>query len=600
MGIAQKYYKPESESKGIKIERNRKIMEQFLKKTGTFILGFIRVLMVLFLGILLLGAFFLTAYSVNMETQEVLLAWDSPLLSLPGTVIMGLFFLLPAAYISGKSLHAHRILRVFVLFWCIFCGITQILFGKTVPAADAYSVYDIAQSLALGDTSVIHPTESYLSYYPQQIGLAAFWELFIRLWKLTGIDQHAYHFIKIIYLLLGCVIIYYQEKIVHMLWQDKRADCLYLLLAGANCPFLMYTSFVYGEIPSFAAISIGPYLLLRFLSGNAISADGKKRPTSALFALGSLCFLTLGVMLRKNSLIFIIALVLVLLCAGKQCHGQPNPASQDLETSAKSFHGIQSSRPHALLLAGLYLFCALMILPCVQKFYESRSGSTIRSGVPAISYFAMGMQESSRANGWYNGFNFNTYRDTGMDTEATALVSRAAIQERLAYFQAHPDYAAGFYLEKFLSQWTDGSYACRQATLATFGGRSPFFHSLYEGRHSRYLIAYCNLYQNILYLGAFLFCLFSLCPRHIAPVPDTGAPGGATWNAPSGAGDFGLYAFLGLITVFGGFLFHMIWEANARYIFLYGLFLLPYTARGLSQVTELLSEKVNNTLRRRK
>lgn len=156
MGIAQKYYKLESESKGIKIERNRKIMEQFLKKTGTFILGFIRVLMVLFLGILLLGAFFLTAYSVNMETQEVLLAWDSPLLSLPGTVIMGLFFLLPAAYISGKSLHAHRMLRVFVLFWCIFCGITQILFGKTVPAADAYSVYDIAQSLALGDTSVIH------------------------------------------------------------------------------------------------------------------------------------------------------------------------------------------------------------------------------------------------------------------------------------------------------------------------------------------------------------------------------------------------------------------------------------------------------------
>lgn len=564
-------------------------MEQFLKKTSTFILGFIRVLMALFTGILLLGAFFLTAYSVDMETQEVLLAWDSPLLSLLGAGIMGLFFLLPAAYISRKSLPAHRVLRAFVLFWCISCGTMQILFGKTVPAADAYSVYDIAQSLALGDLSVIHPTESYLSYYPQQIGLAAFWDLLIRLWNLTGIDQHAYHFIKIIYLLLGCVIIYYQEKIVHILWQDKRADCLYLLLAGANCPLLMYTSFVYGEIPSFAAISIGHYLLLRLLSGHPVSG-GQKRQNAALLALGSLCFLTLGVMLRKNSLIFIIALVLVLLSAGKQSHAQPSPASPGPEASAKSFYGIRSSRPHALLLAGLYLFCALMILPCVQKFYESRSGSTIRSGVPAISYLAMGMQESSRANGWYNGFNFNTYRDTGMDTEATARISRAAIQERLTFFQAHPDYAAGFYLEKFLSQWTDGTYACRQATLATFGGRSPFFHSLYEGRNSRYLIAYCNIYQNILYLGAFLFCLSSLGRKHAAPAPDSGTPNDAPWNSPSRAGGFGLYTFLGLITAFGGFLFHMIWEANARYIFLYGLFLLPYTARGLSCYCSLRSQ----------
>ena len=44
----------------------------------------------------------------------------------------------------------------------------------------------------------------------------------------------------------------------------------------------------------------------------------------------------------------------------------------------------------------------------------------------------------------------------------------------------------------------------------------------------------------------------------------------------------GLPLYLGLIGVTGGFLFHIIWEANSRYIFLYSLLLMPYCAMGLS------------------
>ncbi len=547
--------------------------KNFPEKLYQFSLYSVQLLMLLFTGILLVCGFLLTCFSTNMETQEVLTKWDNPFLSFFGIVLSGLIFLFLAAYASGKSvaINAHfipkhsrqRFLRLFVLCWCVACGILQILFSKTVPAADAYSVYDIAQSLAAGDTAVIHPTDSYLSYYPQQIGLAAFWELLIRIWNLIPIDQQAYHFMKIIYVILGCVIILFQEKIVHILWQDERTDCLYLLLAGANCPFLMYTSFLYGEIPSFAAISIGFYLLLRLLTEKTASRSAYG------LAAGSLCFLTLSVMLRKNSLIYIIAAVLVLLCSAFLQQGK---------------------RSILLLLAGAYMICALMILPGVQKLYEYRSGSTIRSGVPATSYFAMGMQESSRANGWYNGFNFNTYQSTGMNTEATIAISRQAIEERLSYFREHPDYMVRFYTGKFLSQWVDGTYACRQATLATFGGRNAFFTSLYEGNHSKYLVAYCNLYQNILYLGAFWFCLTSL--RRKRPSQDSTASNPAD-IAPATSG---LPVFLGLISVFGGFLFHMIWEGNARYIFLYGLTLLPYTARGLW----LLADSLSNTWHRRK
>lgn len=543
-----------------------KILYQISCTIYEFSLGFIKLIMVLLTSLLLISGFLFTCFSTDMETQLVLTKWDNPFFSLLETALFCLVLYWGIRLVSKiRALPAHRLLRFFVLGWCLLTGILLILFSRSVPAGDGYSVYSIAESLAAGDTSVIHPTDSYLSYYPQQAGLAAFWEILIRIWNLTRINLPAYHFIKLIYLLLECVIILFQEKLVHILWQDEKAECLYLLLAGANCPLLMYTSFVYGEIPSFAAISVGFYFLIRLLTEkkSAQSTEfglseppipGKQKTAvhSALLAFAGFFFLTLSVALRKNSLIFVIAAVLVM-----------------------SLWGIRKKRPTLVLLAVFCTAGALTVLPCVQKYYENRSGNTLSSGVPAMSYFAMGMQESSRANGWYNGFNFYTYQDSGMDTETTIAISRDAIHQRMLYFREHPGYAVTFYAQKYLSQWADGTYACRQATLATFGGRVPFFVSLYEGDYSKYLISYCNIYQNILYLGAFWFCL-------------------AAWRKKPR-----LPEYLGLISVLGGFLFHMIWEANARYIFLYGLALLPFTARGLSLLSDAFRH-FNNTLRLRK
>ena len=168
-----------------------------------------------------------------------------------------------------------------------------------------------------------------------------------------------------------------------------------------------------------------------------------------------------------------------------------------------------------------------------------------------MSYFAMGMQEASRGCGWYNGFNIDTYDAAGMDSALADEISRQAISERLSYFREHPGYALHFYLQKHLSQWADGTYASRQATLATYGGRSDFFREVYEGTLSRVYIEWGNAWQNVLYLGCLLFCI-----------------GGWRDCKKSSAGR-SLYVYVGLIAVLGGFLFHTVWEANSRYIFSY-------------------------------
>lgn len=544
-------------------------------------------LLTLLLSILLFtGSFLTTCYADNMETQQVLLRPDNPLWNLLELAGFGLLFC-GCLYLYEKiGEKFRRGLLVFTLTFVFGLGILLILFGRTVPAADALSVYNAAAEWILGNTDIIHPTVSYLSYYPQQIGLMAFLELLLRIWNLTGLSAPAWHFIKLVYVCLLCGAIWFQYLSLQYLWPEnyKKISCCYLVLVCCNLPMIMYSSFVYGEIPSFAALSVGCYLLLRLLGGSS----------RILFTgFGSILFLTLSVLLRKNSLIPIIAVLLVLLFEALR----PDRNSK--------------MRLGLLIMAVCLAVTSVSVLPLTQKIYEEKAGNTLSSGVTAMSYLAMGMQEASRGCGWYNGFNINTYDTAGMDTALANEISRLAIDERLAYFREHPGYTADFYLHKHLSQWADGTYASRQATLATYGGRNAFFKEVYEGSLSGGYIEWCNAWQNVLYLGVLAFCIDSLKKRRESRVAGhmggrtadqmaehtagctadhmaehttgrtadriVGHTAGRTADRP---GTDHLYVYVGLIAVLGGFLFHTFWEANSRYIFSYSLLLMPYCGAG--------------------
>ena len=565
-------------------------------------LNIVMLLTLLLSMLLFAGSFLTTCYADNMETQQVLLRPDNPLWNLLELAGFGLLFC-GCLYLYEKiGEKFRRGLLVFTLTFVFGLGILLILFGRTVPAADALSVYNAAAEWILGNTDIIHPTVSYLSYYPQQIGLMAFLELLLRIWNLTGLSAPAWHFIKLVYVCLLCGAVWFQYLSLQYLWPEKykKISCCYLVLVCCNLPMIMYSSFVYGEIPSFAALSVGWYLLLRLLGSSSpdssyrdnVSPGGSYRIIFTGF--GSILFLTLSVMLRKNSLIPIIAVLLVLL----------------FEALRPGRNG--KMRLGLLIMAVCLAVTSVGILPLVQKCYEKKAGNTLSSGVTAMSYLAMGMQEASRGCGWYNGFNIDTYDTAGMDTALANEISRLAIDERLTYFREHPGYTADFYLHKHLSQWADGTYASRQATLATYGGRSAFFKEVYEGSLSGGYIEWCNAWQNVLYLGVLVFCIDSLKKRrkskvvgHMADQTAGHTAGctadhmadqhGADWHGADrhGADQHGadrhgadwhgadrLYIYVGLIAVLGGFLFHTFWEANSRYIFSYSLLLMPYCGAG--------------------
>ena len=128
-------------------------------------------------------------------------------------------------------------------------------------------------------------------------------------------------------------------------------------------------------------------------------------------------------------------------------------------------------------------------------------------------------------------------------------------------FVENPGYAFCFYVEKFTSQWNDPTYECFAMTHINGSARGPVANSMFDGKLHTLMTWFMNQYQSLIFIGVFCWLLFGF------------------WKK-KGLEDHAL-----LITIIGGFLFHMLWEAKGRYILPYFVMMLPMAAVGLSELS---------------
>ncbi len=485
-------------------------------------------------ALLMVSAATRTAVANNMAEQKMIIEWEKPVISI---IMLAVFFVIGYFVISRTSEYSIGSLFVFTILFHAIAGLALILFGRTAPGGDAAAIFKMAEQMAAGDLSFIGFDDSYLSYYPQQIGLTVFLAFFLKLLSFLPYEFAAHHAIKALYVVFNCITVAFGYLAVKELWRSKVVCATFLYLSIFNIPFIVFSSFIYGEVPSFMAMTIAMYFIFRL---------EKKTGPAVLNIIFTVLFVTLSVFVRKNSLIFMIAAIIVLLLIFISC-----------------------KKAEYLITAAAVLVCCLAVLPLTLKYFEQKTGREADSGVTMYSYLAMGMQDtSSRGPGWYNGFNFDTYRDTGMDTKKTNELSSEAIKERKEFFKNNSKEAVKFYTEKFLTQWSDPTLASCQATYADFGGRSDFMEQVYSGKYNKIYIAICNLFQELVYIGAFIWCGKNLLKM----------------LSGEGKSECKSVVYLGIITVIGGFIFHMFWEANSRYIFPYVCMLVPYAACGFGSL----------------
>lgn len=493
---------------------------------------FLKILAVIFCTLIFLCAFFMTAYNYEMTGHYFEIRWDNVLISLAGMAIVFAVGTLLYLIIRRDFDKGLKIFLWIVIAWYFFVCEYLAFFGRSMPNSDAWVVYAMSKQIASGDLSIISHSGSYMSYYPQQIGICSFLALLIKIIDLFPVTIEEFHILTALYGIFECVTIYFLYKTVAALFKNRTVEFVFLFLSLFNFPFMMYSSYLYGEVPALMFFSLGAWMLARLYA-----KEGRPVIDIAL----AVVFLSLSVFVRKNSLILIIGVLIALV-----------------------FESFKEKRIRYALTAGLIAICSFLILPLTIKLYENKAGDTLSTGVTALSYVAMGMQEiPGEINpGWYTAFNILTFEEAGMDPEAANVISKAAIAERKSEFLNDPGYALNFYWRKFITQWVDGTYFSRESTYNYYGDRSNLLMKLYFGEYGKTYVFVCNIFQSMVFLGAMLWSITALSKKKKETL-------------------FEAFIFIG---IFGGFLFHMIWEANSRYIITYACLLVPYAAAGFADI----------------
>ena len=510
-----------------------------MQRFYTFCIRFLQISSLVLFGILAVSSFFRTAYLGNAYEIVIRLGWDNPLLNL-------LFLCCFLALLTGIGKLFLRfekgagVLLVLSCLWIFGASLLWTYFSKSGPASDCGSVYYAAKRFAADDFSAISYRDSYFSVYPFQLGLASFYEIIFRI-----VRSDNFHILQGVNALCLVVCTVSQYFLCGRIFREKDAQVYTLLLTDFCLPFIMYGSYIYGEIPSFAFLLFGTWMLLLTLEGQTKFSPARK----VLHGFLALLSLTCGVLVRKNSLVFMIALgiILVLWLLQNRCR-------------------LSSKRLVLCLVYFLLLFAlSLSVIPMVQNLYAKRSGQRLNPGIPASTYLAMGLMETEAGPGHYNGYNFETFTEAAdYDAEIASEIGWNDYRGQLSYFAAHPGYSLQFFWKKFCIQWLNTGWSVFDSTFVPFGERLPDIESCFSGPLYGVLKAYMTNYQMVLYL----LCAICSFVCFLDKKKDT------------------VFLYLFPLTAFGGALLFLAWEASGRYVLPYAVFMLPCGGYGMCRLLD--------------
>ena len=163
-----------------------------------------------------------------------------------------------------------------------------------MPSADQASVIGAAIDFIQGDYGTLAP-DHYCGLYAHQLGPAAMEEMLFRI-----LGEADYHVIQIVFVLLNVAGIYCIYGILKEVSGRLAVVTMGTLLAGSCMASVFYTSWVYGEIPWVFCSLFSAWMLVRYI---------KYGKTGSL--VGIVTALTLGTLLRKNTLVLVVAYCMV-------------------------------------------------------------------------------------------------------------------------------------------------------------------------------------------------------------------------------------------------------------------------------------------------
>ena len=407
---------------------------------------------------------------------------------------------------------------------------------KSQPYMDCLAVDGYASAFLAGDYSGLGGAEpGYLHIYPFQIGYIAFVQL---IYRIAGSGN--YFAVQVMHIFIAMWFTATGMELCDVLFQDRDSRKIYMVLSCFMLPFFVFTTFVYGDVPGPAFAAAAFLQVLRFIS------DRKW-----LRLLPAAVCIAIAVLLKSNTQIYLVAMVIILL--------------------------LEAFRQKKLAFAGFALALVVTVFVsggAVNAYYAGKAGiASMPAGAPKTAWIAMGLQNDGYGEyGWYNGYNVNTFTETGYDTDATDAMARESIKTSINRILSDPFNGAYFFYAKFASSWNDPMY--NSSIQIEWASRhvenlSPLARSMIYGRGRTILYWIMNVVHFVVYLGVVAALIDGIRKKRL------------------------VIAYY-VLPVFGGLFFHLIWETNCRYIMPYYAFLFPLAAGGLNGIITMLPPRQSN------
>ncbi len=463
----------------------------------------------------------------DMETAKY--RWDNPLLvGVLSAVVLAVL------YVVWRSDWRKKIggCKVSVGFAGIISLFFVLLF-RCVATCDSEALSQIAIAFSQNNYEAF-TKGAYLYNYSFQLGMAALLEV---IYRLFGIEKFiVFQLLNVISIMVIIGLLY---QITDLLFEDKRVTQTEGLLSFGMLPLFLFATFVYGDIIGWAFGVGAVYHVILYLQ--------KERWQSLLKAL---LLLIIGTVIKTNINILMVAAMIVIV-----------------------LHALQKKKYKMLIWAAAFLLFSQAGVWMLNAVYVQRADLTAYpAGIPKIAWIAMSMQEADEggyACGWYNAYNWNIYVENNYDRALTTAACVENLKASLQRFLHEQKYALEFFYKKYTSQWNAPTFQAmitNEWAVRGVDDLSELARFFIYGGGREILYGMMNVYH---------FIIFLLCSIFFAA-------GRKTWSLPK--------AYF-LLNIFGGFLFHMLWEAQSRYILGYFVLLLPLAAYGCNAVFIKIEDK---------
>ena len=259
--------------------------------------------------------------------------------------------------------------------------------------------------------------------------------------------------------------------------------------------------------------------------------------------------LVLATLVRSNSLIFVIAVAVCVVA-----------------------YIFTRKKPLLLIYVVTIVTLCAVLNSSVIRFYELRSGREINDGMPAICHVVMGLQEGPMGNGYYNGYNFDTYVNrAGYDKDLAYELASADLDARIKEFKANPGYALKFFMTKIGSQWLSSDFDCYHFTCGAYYERWGIVESLFSGRLYKVTRFFMDKYSFVVYALAAVGVIGLFRRGRSGKVPE-----------------IPVLVYILPLALIGGFIFHTVWEGAGRYVLPYFVYLMPFAGKGMANAYDTI------------